>query len=37
MKRAGHVAFLSENLKEGDQTEDLSVDERIILEWSFEK
>jgi hypothetical protein len=32
-----HTKFLSENLKGGDQAEDLSVDGKIILEWILGK
>jgi hypothetical protein len=45
MRRAGHVALMgemrnikcSENLKGGDQSEDLGVVGRIILEWNLGK
>jgi hypothetical protein len=32
-----HTTFLSENLKGGDHSEDISVDEKTILEWILGK
>jgi hypothetical protein len=32
-----HVTFWSENLKGREHSEDLDVDERIILEWFLEE
>jgi hypothetical protein len=32
-----HIGFLSENLKEGDYSEDLGIDGKIILEWILGK
>jgi hypothetical protein len=32
-----HKTFWPESLKRGDHSEDLAVDERIILKWTFGK
>jgi len=36
-RRERYVRFWSENLKERDHLEDLSIEQRIILEWILKK